>query len=232
LTAVRDEPSGRRERPQARAAGIRHRRHGHAPGDDAGARAAIEAGASYVDFASEEAHYKRLKELDAMAHHKGLFLLTGAGVVPGFSAVLAMRGVAHLPAADSLEIIYAQGRMAVADGGLGSLMTGVLEAGLAPVMLGDGTRVPVRLGEERKRVVLPAPFGEREMPALTAPASSRAHQVTFPFPASSYLRDTRRRDRSRRVRRLAIGLGGDWFWPLALIVVAFHVLKGAFAGRR
>ena len=93
------------------------------------ARVAIEAGASYVDFASEQVHYQRLKELAPSARERGSFLLTGAGVVPGLSAVLALRGAEQLPSVDSVEIIFAQPRMPAADAGLGSILTGVLEEG-------------------------------------------------------------------------------------------------------
>ncbi len=127
------------------------------------ARAAIESGASYVDFASEQVHYERLQGLDAAARDKGLFLLTGAGSVPGLSAVLVLVAESRIGAIESIEILYAQRGMPSADGGLGSLMTGVLEAGFTPVALRDGQRVPVRLGENRKRFTLPSPIGEAEL---------------------------------------------------------------------
>ena len=127
------------------------------------ARAAIEGGASYVDFASEQVHYERLKELAPGARERGSFLLTGAGLVPGLSAVLAVRGAEQLPAVDSVEIVYAQGRMPAGDAGLGSLLTGVLEAGHSPVILRDGQQVPVRLGDDQRRMTLPEPIGARDM---------------------------------------------------------------------
>jgi short subunit dehydrogenase-like uncharacterized protein len=135
------------------------------------ARAAIETETSYVDFASEQVHYQRLRGLAPSARERGLFLLTGAGLVPGLSAVLALRGAEQLPALDAVEIVYAQARMPAGDAGLGTLLTGVLEAGHSPVILRDGQQVPVRLGDDRRRMTLPEPIGTGDMigfPSLEA----------------------------------------------------------------
>ena len=152
------------------------------------ARAAIESGASYVDFATEQLHYQRLKELAPSARQKGLFLLTGAGLVPGLSGVLALRGAERLPTVDSVEIVYAQGRMLTPDAGLGSLMSAVLEAGHSSVVLRDGKQVPLRVGDDRCRMTLPPPIGEGEMLGFTTLEALTLAERPSPQSISMYIR--------------------------------------------
>jgi hypothetical protein len=127
------------------------------------AEAAIDGGASYVDVASEQEHYVRLQGLDGEARARGCFLLTGAGLIPGLSALLAVHGANRLGEPDeieAIEMVFAQHRVPDAGAGLGSLMSGVLDAGFRPLGLRDGELAPVRLGAQRRRVTLPPPFGE------------------------------------------------------------------------
>lgn len=126
------------------------------------AAAALEAGASYVDLASEQEHYRRLQKLSDRARKSGQFLFAGAGLFPGLSGVLAEQGSRFVPEVDSIEILYAQGRMPEADAGLGSFMTGILEACQETVVLRNGERVPHQFGATRRRIALPDPFGPVE----------------------------------------------------------------------
>lgn len=132
-------------------------------GGAAVAQAAIDAGASYFDLASEQGHYARLRDLAPAARDRGQLLFTGAGIFPGLSGVLAMHGAGTLPQVESVEILYAQGRASDAEAGLGSFMTGVLEACHESVALREGQRVPLRFGDVTRRLALPAPFGEVQM---------------------------------------------------------------------
>lgn len=127
---------------------------------------AIDSGASYIDFASEQAHYECLRRLHDRARERDCFMLTGAGLVPGISGLLALRGVSGVGSPEAVEIVYAQLRSATTDGGLGSLMTGVLEAGQQPIALRGGARVEVRLGDDRRHFELPPPFGSIELVGL------------------------------------------------------------------
>jgi len=127
------------------------------------AQAAIEANASYMDLASEQGHYERLKGLAPTARERNRLLFTGAGIFPGLSGVLAAQGASLLPAVDSVEILFAQGRASDAETGIGSFMTGILEASHDSVSLREGRRTPLRFGQVRRRVMLPEPFGEVQM---------------------------------------------------------------------
>ncbi len=127
------------------------------------ARTVIEARTSYVDFANEQIHYRRLKELGPLAASNGLLLLTAAGAIPGISAIVSLLAAKRLSAVDSLEMYYTQGRMPSPELGLGSLMSAVVDAGFAPMALVDGREVTIRLGGATKTETLPEPFGATAM---------------------------------------------------------------------
>lgn len=140
------------------------------------ARIAIESGCSYLDCANEQIHYRRLRELDAEARRRGLLLATAAGVIPGLSTLLAVKCLADFPAAVSLDFYFAQFQHAYQDGGFGSIMGGILDAGYRPAAWRNGKEMPVRLGASRQVADFPQPFGKLrflEVPTidtLTIPA--------------------------------------------------------------
>lgn len=135
------------------------------------ARTAIESGCGYLDCANEQIHYRRLQALDAEARRAGLPVVTAAGVVPGLSTLLAAKLLADLPGAVSLEFHFAQFQHACEQGGLGSIMGGVLDVGFRRVARCQGEDEPVRPGSSRQVVHFPPPFGRLrflEIPTIDA----------------------------------------------------------------
>jgi short subunit dehydrogenase-like uncharacterized protein len=136
------------------------------------ARTVVDCRRHYIDCANEQLHFERLQALDARARAVGCLLLTGAGLFPGLSSLLAAHQLRAHPDADSLEIVYAQLRSPFDDGGHASAMGGVLDAVLQPWAVRDGRRVPVPLGHSLRTADLPPPFGRRrllEVPTLDVP---------------------------------------------------------------
>lgn len=123
----------------------------------------VQAGRAYVDFANEQSHYRQIQDLDATAREKGVPLVTGAGAIPGISTLVAALAARRISDVQSVEMFYAQGRTPEADGGLGSMLSVILESGLGSVTLRDGTHAPLRLGEEQRTEILPEPFGSTSM---------------------------------------------------------------------
>lgn len=123
------------------------------------ARTVVAAGRHYVDCANEQLHYERLRALDAKARDGDVLLACGAGVIPGLSSLLAARLLEESPAADRLDIVWAQRRHAFEDGGQASMMGGVLDADHRPWAVRDGRRAPVTVGRSRRDWTLPEPFG-------------------------------------------------------------------------
>lgn len=126
----------------------------------------------YLDCANEQLHYERLQPLAAAARNAGCLLVTGAGLFPGLSTLLAAHQLARQPGADALEIVYAQLRSPFDDGGHASAMGGVLDAVLRPWAVHGGRRVAVPLGHSLRTADLPPPFGQRrllEVPTLDVP---------------------------------------------------------------
>jgi len=127
------------------------------------ARAAIESGCAYVDCANEQVHYQRLRTLDATARDRGVPMVTAAGAIPGCTTLLMALGLQRLPTATAVDCYWAQRRHAYHDGGLASVMSGVLEAGHRPVTLRNGSYEPVLLGRSQTAAALPDPFGAVRM---------------------------------------------------------------------
>ncbi len=130
------------------------------------ARVLVDCGVSLMDLATEQVHYRRLQRLDAVARARGVAVLTGIGAIPGVSTVLMLLAAERLPDIEAIDAFLAHRRMPDGEGGLGSLLTAVLEAGCAPAMLRDGVYVPVRLGEDRRTEDMPVPVGPTQMIGL------------------------------------------------------------------
>lgn len=114
------------------------------------ARAAIDSNVPYIDFANEQIHYRRLQEIDTPARERRLPLMTAAGAVPGLSGVLALRGARQLPAVETIDTFYGQGRMPSPEAGVASLMSGALEIGFGSVTVRNGVHIATRLGAHRR----------------------------------------------------------------------------------
>jgi short subunit dehydrogenase-like uncharacterized protein len=126
------------------------------------ARAVIDAGRPYLDCANEQVHYERLRAIGALASSKSLPLITAAGAIPGLSSLLIVYMLKMHPEARSVDCAYAQLRHAYEDGGLGSMMSGVLEAVNKPLSLREGAHVSCLLGAATQRMELPKPIGLRQ----------------------------------------------------------------------
>ena len=124
------------------------------------ASAALEANASYLDFANEQSHYNRLKHLHNTAKERNLVLLTGAGFMPGITTVLAMLANMKVEGLESLETYYVQRRYKEQGKGLGSYMSALLESNYTPLSCENSQLIPMRLGDQKKTIDMPAPFGK------------------------------------------------------------------------
>jgi hypothetical protein len=184
------------------------------------ARAAVEAGKPCLDFASEQAYYEALQNLEPRARERGVPLVTAAGAIPGLSGLLALYALDQLPESDTLEMVWAQGSMTAPEEGIGSLMTGALEAITSPRTVENGREVRVRLGSRRVTRELPEPFGRTgllALPSIECPllAGRRGLRtvhnwyamgdVPFGFPALVRLLRPDRRPWSYRLLRRMMG---------------------------
>jgi len=151
------------------------------------ARTVITAGRPYLDCANEQIHYEALRALDALACNKRLPLITGAGAIPGLSTLLITHLLRNARGASSVDCGYAQLRHAYQDSGLGSMMSGVLEAVNKPHSLRQGKRVPCLLGKAKRTLRFPDPIGTRpcfELPnidILTLPSQYPLHDLRIWF---------------------------------------------------
>jgi len=141
------------------------------------ARAALQAGAAYIDVASEQEHFRRLMRLDAEARGQHVAIVTGAGLYPGVSGLLlaALRS-AH-PDASRGELLLAMGRSTAEDVGTAELMSALYELGHPLEVLRNGRLQPFEPGGERVRRILPAPFGATDLiawPQLEILAAARS----------------------------------------------------------
>ncbi|HPO11921.1 MAG TPA: saccharopine dehydrogenase NADP-binding domain-containing protein [Candidatus Hydrogenedentes bacterium] len=141
------------------------------------AAAVVKSGRPYIDCANEQIHYQRLRALDAPAKEREIPVITAAGAIPGCSSLLMAHALQQLPEATAVDCYWAQFRHAYAESGLGSMMSGILEAVHRPVALSNGQEVPILLGRSMRTVEFPEPFGMRkvfELPTIdTLTVSSR-----------------------------------------------------------
>lgn len=141
------------------------------------AKVVVESGRPYIDCANEQIHYQRLRALDAPAKERKIPVITAAGAIPGCSSLLMAHALQQFPEATAVDCYWAQFRHAYAESGLGSMMSGILEAVHRPVALSNGQAVPVLLGRSMQMVEFPEPFGARkvfELPTIdTHTVSSR-----------------------------------------------------------
>ncbi len=136
------------------------------------ARTVVGGRRHYIDCANEQVHFEHLRKLDAEAADAGVLLVTGAGVAPGLSTLVAAHLLESGLPPTSVEIVYAQLRHAYPDGGQASVMGGVLDAVHRPWAIHAGERVEAKLGRSVREMELPAPFGRRrllEVPTIDVP---------------------------------------------------------------
>ncbi len=146
------------------------------------ARTAIVNGCAYIDFANEQTHYQSLSQLNGLARAQGVALITSAGSNPGLSTMLAALGTSQVANAGQVDIHWAQGRMPDGQSGVGSLMSGTLDANFVPRTVDAGHTIPVPLGRMVTKSLI-APFGATKMlvlpttDSLVLPAALPLHTV-------------------------------------------------------
>jgi saccharopine dehydrogenase (NAD+, L-lysine-forming) len=80
-------------------------------------RAAIQAGANYVDLGGLHNTPRQL-ELDAQAREAGVSIVLGCGATPGVTNILAQRGASELDTVDAIHIAFASHRSIAPSPGL------------------------------------------------------------------------------------------------------------------
>ncbi len=146
---------------------------------DHGARIAalaVETGVHYIDIASEQEHYRRLKRLNDVASASGVLVGIGFGLYPGVSGILARRLLPRLEKPERVALYLAMGSNPQEEG-TAQLLTGILELttrleetrGGRLVRYTPSRTVPADFGH---------PFGAREVmvwPQLEVLALSRLY---------------------------------------------------------
>ncbi|MBU43356.1 MAG: hypothetical protein CMN76_09065 [Spirochaetaceae bacterium] len=90
------------------------------------AQIAIDAGAHYLDIASEQEHLRRIVDLDGPARKAGLSVLPGAGAYPGLSGLLLGRLLECYPETAEATIELAMSSNPTGQG-VAQLLSGALE---------------------------------------------------------------------------------------------------------
>lgn len=119
------------------------------------AEIAITKGKPYIDFANEQVHYKKLSALHDSAKKKGVFLVTAAGLVPGFSTLLMRLASEQINGIDTYETYYIERRRNDPETGINSIMSGILETGFGNSILRDGKLEPFKMGSLHKHESIP-----------------------------------------------------------------------------
>jgi len=131
------------------------------------ARSALQAGCAYVDIADDVEGAEAIIALHDEAVRRGVSLLTGAGLSPGLTNVLARRALELDPECDALQTAWVV--QEPDPGGLAPLKH-TLHMGVAPcVQWRDGERYvsPGYVPETAERFRFPDPIGEIDL--LDAP---------------------------------------------------------------
>lgn len=123
------------------------------------AHTVIESGTNYIDFANEQNHFRQVAAFDLAASQKGVFLMTAAGLVPGFSTLLMLMADKEIGGATSLETYYAERRRVDPEAGLASILSGALETGYESHWIRNGKKERYRMGSAHGYADMPEPIG-------------------------------------------------------------------------
>lgn len=129
------------------------------------ARMAIDAGAHYLDIASEQEHLRRIVHLDGPARRAGLSVLPGAGAYPGLSGLLLGRLLERYPESTEATIELAMSSNPTGQG-VAQLLSGALEMSFPLNEPEANSQKAIFPGTVENRE-FPAPFGV--LPALRWP---------------------------------------------------------------
>jgi len=127
--------------------------------------AAIDGGCSYVDVASEQEHFRRLRSLSPQAERARVLVVTGAGAYPGLSGLLLAQLLADVGAPAEAETVVAMGRTPSPDVGVAEILTAIWELGFELEVKAGGKLKPFEPKGETIRRILPAPFGTVDIQA-------------------------------------------------------------------
>lgn len=131
-------------------------------GSDAAPRAAIEAGAGYIDVCDDVEGVETVLALDADAKRAGVSLVTGAGNSPGIANWIAARMLEEDPAIDGIKIVWV---VQENDPGGLAVLRHMLHMTVAPCPIWRDGRIETTKGfvpETAETFFVPAPFHEIE----------------------------------------------------------------------
>jgi hypothetical protein len=123
------------------------------------AMAALDVGIPYLDIASEQEHYRRLRAMQARCIEAGGLILTGAGAYPGLSGLLLKAMIQRHPGARGAEMGLISGPHADPEAGAAQSLSAVIELAYEHTALSKGRRLAITAGEHRE-FVFPQPFGQ------------------------------------------------------------------------
>ncbi len=124
------------------------------------AEAALIAGTSLIDIASEQEHYRRFIALDARAKNARCSLLTGAGAYPGITAMLVLDLLQRMPGAKKARMASMSGVPESPEDGRASILAAILEMPGQLEVLRTGRLVSVQPGRSIMDVQFRPPFGQ------------------------------------------------------------------------
>jgi saccharopine dehydrogenase-like NADP-dependent oxidoreductase len=122
-------------------------------------RAAIAAGAHYVDLAEDRQFIRRVEECGAAARRANVAVMTGMSVVPGLSALLAQTLRADFDRLDAIRTFVAPGTRG--SRGPATIRALVSGAGRPLRLLRDGCDATARGWSEPEWIEFPPPVGRR-----------------------------------------------------------------------
>lgn len=125
-------------------------------------RAAIRAGASYVDLGGLHNTPRQL-ELDDEARAAGVSIVLGCGATPGVTNILAQRGVSELDTVDAIHIAFASHRSIAPSPGLLDTVIDEFSPEAARFYWEQGRLIQVQPFDGARMVAFMAPVGQQEV---------------------------------------------------------------------
>jgi hypothetical protein len=126
------------------------------------AETVLASGASYIDYAYEQIHYKKCLMLDSLARAKNQFLLVGAGMTSGLTTLFIKDILSKIPQAREIDFFHAEGSLADPSSGWASILSGALEASRPCESFTGSTLKPFSIGSVTKKELMPPPFNTVE----------------------------------------------------------------------
>jgi hypothetical protein len=151
------------------------------------ARTVVEQRKHYLDFAFEQFHYRRLRQLAQPARTNDVALITGAGETVGISSILSVYAAEKMPELESLTICFVDGTLRDGESGFSGFANGALEPALENQAYVDGRHVISRMGSDRAVREFPEPHGRVQLLAdptidsLILPEKCRARTIKSYF---------------------------------------------------